>query len=457
MPRYVRVRFDIVSQGVPGTSEILLDTRTHRYVSIDRAPPVSERHGFDGTRVWGTDASGFATAETAPDSIANYLQLAALFSGSGLQPSVAPIASRRYVLRWRGRSRGMIVALDGRRRVAEAVQYNGPDAVRTFFRRYGRIGGVVVPTQIETRSAGGTWRGIVRTVEAPRAVTDSAFALPRPPRDADLDGVTTIPIDLRTDEIVVTIRLNDGPPLRMLFDTGANLSLTPKAARRVGLRLVGHGFTGGPGIGDVPERYATVRHVRIGRAVLHDLPCEVFDLGPVDDVDGLIGIEVLLRYAVRIDLSRRVLSLARDARLLYSRGVSMPLMLSNAQPVVDGGVDRLRGRMLIDTGSSWYVDVMSPAVRRYGLVERYRARRPRQSAELGGPLVEYQARAREVRLGPLAFANVPIQLAASTKGAFAETAVLGNVGFELLRACTMVFDVQRSRFWVDCKRMRRSR
>lgn len=449
LPRYVRLRFGIVSRGVAGTSELIVDTRTHRYVSADQAPPVSEADGFDGKRVWAADASGFATVEEDPDSSTNLLQNAALFAGSNTVPSVERLGSRRYLLRSRGLSRGMVVTLDAGGRIAEAVQYNGPDPVRTFFRRYRRYDDIVVPTEIETRSSGGSWHGSVRRVDVPRSVSDAAFAPPARPNDAELDGVTTIPLDMRTDEMIVTVRLNDGPPLRMLFDTGSNFSITPQAAQRIGLHLVGHGFTGGPGVGDVPERYGTVRRVRIGRAVLRNLPCEVFDLGPSPHFDGLIGIEVLLRYAVRIDFPHRRLSLARDARLLHPRGDLMPLMLLNAQPVVPGGVDDLRGRMRIDTGSSWYLDVMSPAVHKYGLVKRYRARGPLGSRELGGTLLEYEATARQVRLGTVAFSRVPMQLSWSTKGAFADTGVLGNVGFELLRCCTVVFDERHRDFWID--------
>ena len=125
--------------------------------------------------------------------------------------------------------------------------------------------------------------------------------MPPPPDDVSLHGVSTVPLEHHRYGIAVVARVDGGPPLRLQVDTGSSFTLSPEAARRAHLRLIGNGKVGGVGPRVVAERYATVRRLQIGGAVLRNQPVEVFrfDEGSAGKrPDGMIGYEVIARFAL---------------------------------------------------------------------------------------------------------------------------------------------------------------
>jgi hypothetical protein len=346
-----------------------------------------------------------------------------------------------FRIRYPGWEHGFVAATgvaDGR--VTRALFSVAGDTTTIRFPAYARHGGVVVPARMAVRSDLTNVDARLRAVDTPRAVGDGAFAVPAPPNDASLDGVQILRLALTPGGAAVTARVDGGPPLRLLFDTGGSFSLSLAAARRSGLRLVGRGHTGGIGPNLVPERYAVARRLRLGRAELRDQPVEVFAQGGCG-CDGMIGAEVIARFAVRFDLLHETVALARETALLKPRGVRLPIALEGGQPEVEGDVDGLRGRITLDTGSVVALDVTSPTVRAHDLVRRYRATRRDDAVGLGGTLTTYLARVESLRLGAVTLHEVDANLDASTAGALNDPSVIANAGLLVLGRFVMVLDV----------------
>jgi predicted aspartyl protease len=109
---------------------------------------------------------------------------------------------------------------------------------------------------------------------------------------------------------VVVVRI-DGHDARMVLDTGAQgVFLMPGAADRLGLHqdplLRGHASGIG---GSVDELGVMLDRVQLGSAVLEHVPANVLQqslriAGPLE-VDGLLGMSVLDRYDVEIDMKAR--------------------------------------------------------------------------------------------------------------------------------------------------------
>jgi hypothetical protein len=235
--------------------------------------------------------------------------------------------------------------------------------------------------------------------------------------------------------------LNGGAPLHFLFDTGGGNAMTPSAARRLGLDLVGLVTVGGGGAGVVDARFTTVRSVRIGSAELRDQPFAVLDFGGMTGFDGIVGYEVLARFSARLDFANESLELASDPRAFPGTGISVPMTLDERQPQVDGMLDGIPGAMTIDTGSESGADVYAPFVRAHDLVARYHAvpiGSPTQG--IGGPVRASIARGAELRLGELRIPNVLLLLTDAAAGAEANPTVAVNLGDRVLRRYTLVFD-----------------
>ena len=281
--RYVRLRLDVEGAGVWGSEISLFDLATGRTVDQVSAGPLSFRAGFDGNRAWSSDATGMPLIEGNADARLDVAALAHFFGRTGPErPVIRPLSATRRTATFRLTYRSLSGPIDvtierATSRVTAIADRSGVDATEETFHDYRRAGDTIVPYRIDTVNRYGAWHERIRAVEYPQIVPTEAFAPPPEPDDAVLDGVTTIPVNFVRGVPVVPIRIDDGPELHVLFDSGASNFLKPRAAQRAGMRPVGNDRTGGMGAGMTRERYATAKRLRIGRAELRDQPFSVID------------------------------------------------------------------------------------------------------------------------------------------------------------------------------------
>ncbi|MDP9106864.1 MAG: retropepsin-like domain-containing protein, partial [Candidatus Eremiobacteraeota bacterium] len=292
-----------------------------------------------------------------------------------------------------------------------------------------------------------------RTVEPLASVPAATFAPPPEPRDATLRGVATVPFIAGQRLPVIEVSVDSGAALHFLLDTGGQNVITPRAAKRAGLNVVGAGSVGGAGAGLAVIRYASARSVRIGTAELRDQPFLVLDFGSGAAFDGIVGYELFARFAARIDFAHDSLQLAAGVRELGGGGISVPMTFDERQPQVDGALDGIPAVVTIDTGSVSGADVNAPFVREHDLIARYHAA-PATDAlyGVGGVVRASAARADELRLGSLRIRDVPLLLTEATAGAESNPTVAVNLGDEVLRRYTLVLDYRGGTIRFDAPR-----
>ncbi|MDB5026860.1 MAG: hypothetical protein JWO66_549 [Candidatus Eremiobacteraeota bacterium] len=276
--RYVRLRLAVTSYGIPGRGEIVVDRTTGRFVRRFDAGPVSEREGWDGTRAWRADATGMARVQGNVDERAAIVEWARVLAPAGATGAHAQP------------SRPAEIARDPRTGdVSVLVRHVGQSIERTAFTGYHGAGGFVVPSAIADTSDNGVWSARVLAVETPASLPAGAFAPPPEPHDASLRGVDSVSTIGDQPIPVIGVSVNGGAPLRFVLDTGGQNAITPDAARRAGMELVGEGTVGGAGAGLAKIHYASARSVRVGRAEMRDQPFVVIDFGQNAPIDGIVG------------------------------------------------------------------------------------------------------------------------------------------------------------------------
>ena len=441
-PRFVRLELDVTAYGVRGRGEIVVDRARRRYVQRTFAGPVSEAEGFDGTRAWRADATGMGRIEGNADERGAILAWSYVLAGApraarSTRLAVAP-PDRAVRVQYPALSRGVDVVFGSRSGlVARVVRRAGDAAEITSFDDYRTVGAVVVPFAFDDVSDAGSVTARVRSVDTPRAVPDALFAPPGEPHDFTLARLTTLPM-LHGRGIVVHVRVN-GTPLVFGVDTGGQNVISHAAARRAGLAIAGTAAASGVGAGHTAAQFATARSVRIGAAEMRDQPFVVLDLPAA--VDGLVGYELLARFAARADFVRRRFDLAPRASAFGRGGVVVPFAFKDKQPQVDGAIDGIPGVLTIDTGSNGWVDVKTPFVRRHRLVERYHARVSGMAfAGVGGAVRASYAMAGTLRIGGATLHHVLLRLADAKGGVEIDPSAAANVGDEVLRRFVVVFD-----------------
>jgi predicted aspartyl protease len=230
-------------------------------------------------------------------------------------------------------------------------------------------------------------------------------------------------------------------PLRVLLDTGANVSLmTPGAAKAAGVRVRRHKQD--------PYRRETI----LGRDLLFRIDSQRTDTASRTGWEyGLLGGDFLAEYVVELDFAgRRVRFLDRD-RYRVPESASgegeavLPITVVSNRPGLRLEVNGRELEMLLDTGMPWAL-MLSGGLARAAGVESLPDARFRMWSVMG-PVEAEVGEANRVALGPFVFENVPVAVA--PKGWF-------NIGYpgdsmiacELLAQFLARIDYEGRRLWL---------
>ncbi len=129
---------------------------------------------------------------------------------------------------------------------------------------------------------------------------------------ADLSNA--IPLERRGDGYIVEVTLNDRATLKLLVDTGASMTALTRESFR-GLRRQNFGLLGtrlfntanGYTRGDIYRTSA----LTLGEERLEGVNIAVLDLRTMDDIDGLLGMNVLRQFHFEIDQSVAAMQISR--------------------------------------------------------------------------------------------------------------------------------------------------
>jgi len=174
--------------------------------------------------------------------------------------------------------------------------------------------------------------------------------------------------------ILVSVTVGDSPPLDFILDSGANQSAItdPYLADAIGLVVRDAGLARGMGSGATRVLIADDIGIRgdgheILRAslVVHDIGVRLAAMAG-RDIHGFLGAEVFNRYVVEVDSERRRLLLHDPETFVYQGGGQvLSLEVIDGRPVVDGQVVVDAGkkpvpvRLVVDTGSSRYLTLIT--------------------------------------------------------------------------------------------------
>ncbi len=156
--------------------------------------------------------------------------------------------------------------------------------------------------------------------------------------------------------LLITARVNGGPPLRLLLDSGAeSLVLDKKSAAKSGcqggsaLDLIGAGAT--------PTAAKTVQADTVGidDILLRHVDVVVIGTRFLDGVDGVMPLALFAGYVIRLDLQGRNLELfPYSAEWAVAPGTVSHAVADNRLLFVKGIVnDSYEGLFVLDTGATY--------------------------------------------------------------------------------------------------------
>lgn len=300
-----------------------------------------------------------------------------------------------------------------------------------------------------------------------RAHADSIFVPPASQERAvtwlKQPGIARVDFRYGGRAVWIKASINGLPPADFLLDTGcSSTAIDREYARKAG--LINEGQFGVQGIGGRAEAsFARVRSIRISGTSGDGIQLKEFKVGVVDlggdeevgwrQMAGLIGYDVLGRFAVEIDYDKRVVTFHESKGFDY-RGAGTPLdmRLVSGIPVVsvsmEGGCG---GEFLVDVGNAAGTLVHGSLVKRCRMFSRFSDRKQLRvhSGGVGAALQSWLCRVDTLQVGPFAIPEAIVGLALATRGMAGSEDYAGNLGNSFLERFTCTFDYARRKLWLE--------
>jgi len=272
-------------------------------------------------------------------------------------------------------------------------------------------------------------------------------------------GVIEIPIELRSDAIILRARVNGRGPYEFVWDTGsAGVVLDSGLAGELGLATEKPEVVRGVGsdpvtISDVPDAVVTIggvkAHARPARATNLD---EILRPYAGQQVLGLIGNDLAERYVVELDYDAGRLRLHDPAGYEYSgSGEIIPVRrrgwtFAEATVVFPGG-RVIRGEFVVDTAAAATAAVFlnRPVVVRERILGLDQPMIDVMSAGISGPARFRLTRIEKLRLGGLEIERPTTALSLDETGVLTSSEFTGILGAEILSRFKVIFDYARDR------------
>jgi hypothetical protein len=239
----------------------------------------------------------------------------------------------------------------------------------------------------------------------------------------------------RTLGLVVTARINGGPPLRLLLDSGTQcIVLDRKAAVKSGclggadLDLVAAGASA-PAV--VKKLLAGT--VDVGDLTLHDVPLLIGGRHLADGINGALPLSIFAGFLIRLDIPGKSLDLFPYPPEQAETTGALKALSSNHLLFVKGTVnDAYEGYFLLDTGAS-YTAISRNVARRLNMSEALAPHLPLGGGteNIDAPLVGDSVR---LRVGTTEFATGPVvAVDLSTASQYHKVEMSGLIGYSVLR------------------------
>ncbi len=322
--------------------------------------------------------------------------------------------------------------------------------VFSFPSDYRIVEGVTMPFMSTEKTDAGISAGVtkIQKVQFGLELPDTLFALSENNIEAAGENSVTVPFELYRNHIYFDATIPGQMPLRFIFDSGAGgVGLNKDLVERLGLKRLGEIEARGVGGADVSQVYQ-LDSLTIAELRINDVPAYAMDLSPLEAagtkrIDGIIGYELLSKYAITVDYEHRILIIHRGKQPSNADwGSECRLSLDFRLPYIDARVnDSAIGRFRLDTGSGSTIDFNSPFVERYRLISADRSTyHPVTAVGIGGGSSGLIGELSALELCDYRIDSFLVNYSTSETGIFSGAQTAGNIGAGVLKRFIVTFD-----------------
>lgn len=273
-------------------------------------------------------------------------------------------------------------------------------------------------------------------------------------------GTAAIPFDMYANHVYMRGRINDSDSLWVVLDSGASANVIDDGvARALGLEIAGGGMAHGAG-GSVEQGMVRDATLRLPGATLSGasfgvIPLDAFRRQTGRGMDVIVGHPLLSRSVVRIDYVARTLEiLPADTFRYEGSGTVIPITFEQRLPYIDAritlpGRKPIEGRFVIDLGSSQALILSEPFVRKEQVREAVPKTIQTRGRGVGGQVQSLIGRVTALEFGGVRLDRPTAVMRTSDQGTISAPGTAGNIGGEILKRFTVIFDYSRKRMILE--------
>lgn len=450
----VRLTGQSVIAGLPMSFELIFDAKG-RFAERFEGPIVIA-NGYDGVNAWSVDIGGEERVLDLQDR-ARIISNAGVVAGWWLHPASrstfreGPDADTLIWSNKQGASATVHVDPETGR-FSRWTSRTALGQTGTSLSGEVRLGQMVFPAQVQSDADGaGT---VTITSAEPWDGPESIFTyVPGPARDTRFDAAKPATLDVtrvRTGHLLVPVTIDGKDAGMFIFDTGAGGTVISKSvAERLGLTPFGELPMVGVG-GTIKTSFVRPGSMSVGPMTIDQPLMTTLDTGFLTtamgtEISGIIGYGLMHRCIVEFDKTNARVAL-HDPRTFSNPALTWePMLITGRVPVCKASFEGHEGWFRLDTGASGrFLTMHAGTVKRLNLLEG----RQVTDTTLGGVGGTVPGKAGTLawfELGGRRSENVAVDFAIEDKGAFAEDAIMGNLGGKALAGFTLFFDYQGKR------------
>lgn len=462
-PLRLLVQARMKSEGLANEVATAVDLQTGHYRERVVNEAFSTELSYDGVAERKRDRSGGIHALNTPSAIADARTRAFIESERFLLPNFggASVSCRgtgdgtvALTVRPRG---GTAITLDvDSGLLSQTVMFGTNGTESRSYADYRTADGFVLPFEISTKETNDEpeIRHIVR-YSFPSSVT-RMLTITAAPQDFTIPlAGTSVPFERYYGSVVIYARINGSHPLPFILDSGGHAILTADAARALGIHTVGAGSSGGGGAGRIGVSYARVGDVQIGDAKVRDQSFLVIPYDstfsarpPQTPLAGILGLELFERFGIRIDYSKRLVTLRSFATTPH-KGAPLAISFDDDTPIVPAKVEGVSGLFEGDTGNSGATILFHEFLAAHTSLSREKGREITGSGT-GGSLTLTARDITSFTIAGATFRNVSgYEAPALARGSFASQTEAGNIGYDIFARFVPTFDYSASRVYME--------
>lgn len=261
------------------------------------------------------------------------------------------------------------------------------------------------------------------------------------------DQGETVLFEYFDNRIMVPIMINGQGPFHMVFDTGGSNMLLPEAVARLNLKTEPAGLGGGAGDKKIPMQITENASYTVGHMEMKDQKFMVMDLSHIKkafgfkNLDGIIGYELLQRYAVTINYDNKSLFF-QSFENFKPEGEKIGFRIYGNKPVISSEVQGVPTEFLVDTGDRSSFTLFKIFAKSNNFGHHFAKKSVISGYGVGGPIPARLGVVPEISLGKnqIKLSKVSSRLPLTTTGFFAQSKLGGSLGNGVLQDFIVSFN-----------------